>query len=134
VSKEVNIDIASIVRSPSSTINVEQSWQPRNVLPYAEANIHRATFEGECHFEAEDIELSGKISVEFSALCDRCGSRTDSTITLDFDQTFYRHPEDADDYSYTGNTVDATKALEDEIALAAPTSLMCEECATNNNN
>jgi uncharacterized metal-binding protein YceD (DUF177 family) len=129
VSKEVIIDISSIVRSPSATINVEQGWQPRSVLPYADAIIHRATFEGEVRFDAEDIELSGTITVEFAAMCDKCGKIVDKTLTLDFDQMFYRNSEDPDDYTYSGNTVDATKALEDEIALSAPTSLLCERCA-----
>ena len=99
-----------------------------SVLPYPNAKLVRVHLDFGVTFVKPDVCVEGTITCVVDGFCDRCANSVSKTISLPFNQTFYKDGTgEEDDYAYFGSKLDATKAVYDEIVLSLPGSLLCSE-------
>ena len=107
-------------------------------------------FQGKAENLDRVLKVSGSISAQFTAECDRCGDETEFTITTDFSESFTNLPEkvsegeEADDdvHFFEGDVIDLLPYVEQALFLAMPMKVLCREdckglcpsCGQNLNN
>lgn len=141
VSNQLIIDITNSLHRAGEVYNhVCRLHLDNNLLPYAYAewsedvlvDIDYRSIDGE-------VDVIGDITLSYSGGCDRCGEITSNSLVVTLDDTFYPQASNTDDYTYSGNKLDLTQAIIDNILLQLPTSLLCSEqckglcpvCGTN---
>ena len=99
-----------------------------DLIPYPDAQLNKVAVRFDVTFDNPDVNVIGLITCYISGNCDRCLKKLDVQIELPFEQTFYKdEAEDEDQYVYTSSLLDATQAVEDEIVLSLPMSLLCDD-------
>ena len=79
-------------------------------------------------YEDNAFEIRGKVSYRLKGQCSRCLKEVEMAVEGELDALF-EPKKDAEDYSYFGNVIDITKAVEDAVVFSLPFSLSCkEEC------
>ncbi len=141
VSNQLIIDITnSLHRAGEVYTHVCHLQLDNNLLPYA-----YATWSGDVLVDIDyrsidgEVDVIGDITLSYSGGCDRCGDIAVNSLVVSLEETFYPHASNTDDYTYSGNKLDLTQAIIDNILLQLPTSLLCSEqckglcpvCGTN---
>ena len=94
-----------------------------------------ASFDGEVKvsfdyelYEDNSIEIKGKVAYRLVGQCSRCLKNACMQVEGELD-AYFEPRKDAEDYSYFGNIVDLSKAVDDAIMSSMPFILSCEkEC------
>lgn len=99
-----------------------------NLIPYPDAQLSKVVVHFDVTFNNPDVKIRGVITCHISGNCDRCLKKLNVQIELPFEQTFCKdEAEFEDQYIYTSSQLDATQAVEDEIVLSLPISLLCND-------
>ena len=143
VSDKIIIDLAENFANVGKKIDFCSEYAPREqLLSYPNAQLTSVKVNFGVIFTNPNVEICGEIVCQVRGLCDKCLTPVEKTITLSFDQVFYKDSStDPDDYLYFGGKLDATKAVDDEIVLSMPSLLLCSDdckglcpkCGTNLN-
>lgn len=99
-----------------------------DLLPYPNATLTKVSLDLEVTFVKPNIHIVGEIVCYVDGFCDRCLHEVSTTISLPFDQIFFKDSSDeVDAYVYTDSRLDLTKAICDEIVLSLPSNLLCKQ-------
>jgi len=85
----------------------------------------RAELKYEVH--GDRVEISGKITVKFEAVCDSCGGAADIEYLSVIDGVFTKGGGNDDYYSYEGRVIDLTQMLTDAVFAEYPSRVLCSE-------
>ena len=86
------------------------------------------TVEGEYFFDGEGFSFKGTATTRLDSECALCGKPFIEELTFDFDERFLREPEpDSECYGYTGEELDVSQMLLDDLFLNLPAFSKCSE-------
>ena len=86
------------------------------------------TVEGEYFFDGEGFSFKGTATTKLDSECALCGKPFIEELTFDFDERFLREPEpDSECYGYTGEELDVSQMLLDDLFLNLPAFSKCSE-------
>ena len=86
------------------------------------------TVEGEYFFDGEGFSFKGTVTTRLDFECALCGKPFIEELTFDFDERFLREPEpDSECYGYTGEELDVSQMLLDDLFLNLPVFSRCSE-------
>ncbi len=129
VSDKIIIDLTENLANKGVTTRFYGSYcLPKDLLLYPQSQLELVTIDFDVTVIDDEVDLIGEIICEVTGLCDKCLDEISKSITLQFEQTFYKDiaPEQ-DCYVYENSLLDATKAVCDEILLSMPTRFLCKE-------
>lgn len=143
VSEKIVIDLTENIANVGQTLPfVGEYVLDNDLLSYPNATLNKVKVDFDVTFLNTDVNVCGTVTCCIQGYCDRCLTRVDKEIELQFDQTFCKdEAENEDDYVYSTSLLDATKAVSDEIVLSMPSLLLCNDdckglcpkCGTNLN-
>ena len=123
------IDIRKLNAQKSYYGKMEFSFQP----PAEILNIPYAVFDGPVLvafeyelYEDNALEIHGTVRYRLKGQCSRCLKDAQASIEGELSALF-EPKKDAEDYSYFGNVVDITQAVQDAVVFSLPFNLSCEE-------
>ena len=129
VSDKIVIDLTENLASVGKPITFSIECKlDSDLLPYPNATLEKVSLELEATFVKPNIHIVGQIVCFVEGFCDKCLHEVSATISLPFDQIFFKDSSDDEEaYVYTDSRLDLTKAICDEIVLSLPTSLLCKQ-------
>ena len=129
VSDKIVLDLTEVIAAEGAPIHFEKECKlDSSLLPYPDATLVKVELDLCAHFEKPNILVYGEIICHIDGFCDKCLTEVNKTVSLDFNQIFYKDSSDeVDAYVYTDSLLDVTKAISDEIALSLPTAWLCNE-------
>lgn len=76
----------------------------------------------------EFVNCKGNGSIHLKGKCYRCGEDVDVLHVFEFDENILPAGSTDDDeaYFFKGDTIDITKAVEDNLIISLPTQLLCK--------
>ncbi len=127
----MNIDIRKLNSQKSYFGEMCFSYDPPEKL----LSIPSASFDGPVSitftydlYEDNAFEIHGTVRYKLKGECSRCLKPVETVVEGELSALF-EPKKDAEDYSYFGNVVDITQAVEDAIVFSLPFNLSCEsEC------
>lgn len=131
VSDKIVLDLTEVLASGGAPVKFfEECKLDSDLLPYPNAQLVKVELDLTAQLEKPNVHVTGEIVCYVDGFCDKCLTKVSRTISLDFDQIFYKDSSDDEDgYVYSDSRLDMTKAISDEIVLSIPSSLLCkEEC------
>jgi uncharacterized protein len=75
-------------------------------------------------YEDDSLEIRGTVAYRLEGQCSRCLQPASQEVTGELD-AYFQPRKDAEDYAYTGSTVDITRAVDDAIMASMPFTLSC---------
>jgi len=91
----------------------------------------------------EGFLVEAKVLLNYGAVCSRCLKEINENRTVEVKEEFVQGPRVSDEtvYGFTGDLIDLTECLRDEIILALPMKFLCNpqckgfcsECGTDLN-
>ena len=129
VSDKIIIDLTENIANKGVTTQFSGTFNlPSDLLSYPESQLQYVTVDFDVTAVDDEIDLVGEIVCKVNGFCDKCLDKVSTSITLTFEQTFYKDvAPDEDCYIYENSLLDATKAICDEILLSMPTQLLCKD-------
>jgi uncharacterized protein len=123
-------------------VNISSIREERGAaLPFTETMlIPPANFEGMALQPTAPVTVKGKVtntgegflveaelSLTYEANCDRCLQKFSQTQKIELKEEFVagRSPSDETVYSFSGDLLDLTQCMSDQIMLALPMKLLC---------
>ena len=79
-------------------------------------------------FDGKAFAVEAEAETTLRSVCGRCAKRFDEPLCFQLEERFVKAAEaseDAETYSYTGNTLELTKAAMDNLFLALPLVSVC---------
>lgn len=128
VSNKIVFDLTENIANVGKTIPFCGKYELQDdLLPYPNAKLVQVKVNFDVTFTNPNVEVCGDVTCVVDGFCDLCLEPIRTNIELPFCQTFYKDAcVDEDGYVYVNSKLDATKAVEDEILLSVPTSLVCK--------
>ena len=129
VSDKIVLDLTEVLAAGGSSVQFSTECKlDSSLLPYPNAELVKVELELAAQFLKPNVRIFGEIICHIDGFCDKCLAKVSKTVSLDFDQIFYKDSSDeADAYVYFDSMLDITKAISDEIALSLPTAWLCNE-------
>lgn len=129
MSEKILIDLTENIANVGKEIPFTGEYSlSSNLLPYPNASLDKISVNFNVVFDNPNVTISGVITCFIRGNCDRCLKDLNVAIDLPFDQTFYKDEAEFDDqYVYSSSVLNATQAVEDEIVLSLPMSLLCDD-------
>lgn len=129
MSEKIVIDLSKYMSEVGKTLPFQAEFEPKDeLLPYPNATITKSTVDFSVTFLNPEVHVCGDITCFVSGQCDKCLAPVNKAITIPFDQIFYKDcSDDPDAFVYQNGKADITQAVEEEIALGVPTSLLCND-------
>ena len=129
MSEKIVIDLTQNLCNVGKSIAFRSEAQlDDSLLPYPNAKLRSVLLDFGVTFVKPNVEVVGTITCIVDGICDRCAKGITKSITLPFNQTFYKDGTDGEfDYFYCDSKLDATKAVRDEIVLSLPSSFLCND-------
>ena len=80
-------------------------------------------------FDGESIALSGKMEAKLSSRCARCDEPFTETLVVPLEERFVKgvSEEDEESYTFSGEVLDITPMVMDNLFLNMPISSVCSE-------
>lgn len=86
------------------------------------------TVDGEYFYDGEGFSFKGTAKTELDSECALCSKQFNEKLSFDFDERFLREPEpDSECYGYTGEELDVSQMLLDDLFLNLPVFSRCSE-------
>lgn len=81
-----------------------------------------------CVYDGDGFDVKGYIDTVLCSECARCTKAFDEPFHVDIDERFVKTPEDDEDqYQFSGEALDLTQMVRDNILLNLPISSVCSE-------
>ena len=129
VSDKIVLDLTEVIANEGASVQFEKECRlDSSLLPYPNAKLAKVQVEVRAQFDKPNVRVIGEIVCHIDGFCDKCLTEVSQTVSLDFNQIFYKDSAvEVDGYVYTDSMLDMTKAVSDEIALSLPTAWLCKD-------
>ncbi len=82
----------------------------------------------EYSFNGEGVQVDGSFTANTEVVCSRCLKAFEHTVDFRFSEYFAEDPqEDEGIYPYTGEVIDLSTMLEDNIVMSLPMRFLCKD-------
>jgi len=127
VSKRITINLTTALTQRDVEFPFEVEFDiSSDLLPYPQSKVvGKAKFSGWYVYLDPEVDVFGTIYLTISGICDKCGEDVVESFEINFDQTFYKQAEEPDDYLYSCSRLYPYDAMQEEVMLSLPTSLLC---------
>jgi len=124
----MKINIAEAVKNEGEVFQGEYTGPVKSVEYLGETYAFNegAAVRADYFFDGEGIVVTGSLQAEAQVHCARCLKPLQYCIETAFTETYRKHPEEGE-YAFTGETIDLTGMLEDNIVLSLPQRHLCSE-------
>lgn len=125
----MNIDITAAKRNPNQKFPFNFDFEAdKSLLSNKLSKFNKkSNFYGSYFFNGDNIVVEGKINYSLTYPCDRCLKPVEYNDVIEFYEIFYKDKTESQDYIYSGDVLDLTKAVSDYIMLNIPNRLVCDE-------
>ena len=121
------IDIAEAVRSEGEQFSASYSGAFGSIDFLGErfSFPDGVTVDSHWNYDGEGIIVSGRFDAGIAVRCARCLESFVYEIGFDYAEYYKEQPEEGE-YAYSGETIDLSQMLEDNVVINLPTRFLCE--------
>lgn len=126
----MRLNVAAELRLPGSTGSVHKAFQQENMEFNQRAVAFAAPFtiDASYVFDGSGFNVTGSLNTVLCAQCALCAKNFEEPFGFEFDERFEKEPsEESDAYCFSGDELDLSQMVRDNIFLHLPINSVCSE-------